>query len=256
MQSTACLVLAAQGKIDCKTFLFANVGDDAENPATLQYIKEISKLFADRHNIDIIELQRIRRDGSIETLMSRIVNSKSSISIPVRMSNGAPGNRTCTVDFKIKVIEKWLKNNGFSKDNKANVGIGFSTDEAHRAGKAFINPVSNLCYPLIEFGYSRQDCLNIIRLAGLPQPPKSACWFCPFHRTSEWQRLRRETPHLFKQAIELETMLNERREPLGKDKVWLTPFNRPLNQAIPIESEFLELIDECEDECESGVCFL
>lgn len=35
VQSTACLVLAAQGKIPYRTFVFANVGDKAESPATL-----------------------------------------------------------------------------------------------------------------------------------------------------------------------------------------------------------------------------
>ena len=34
VQSTAALVLASQHKIDFKTFLFCNVGDDSENPAT------------------------------------------------------------------------------------------------------------------------------------------------------------------------------------------------------------------------------
>lgn len=38
VQSNAALVLAAQGKLDCKTFLFANVGDDSENPATFGQI--------------------------------------------------------------------------------------------------------------------------------------------------------------------------------------------------------------------------
>jgi hypothetical protein len=32
VQSTAALVLAAQGKIDYPVFLFANVGDDSEHP--------------------------------------------------------------------------------------------------------------------------------------------------------------------------------------------------------------------------------
>ena len=36
VQSTALLVLASQGKIDFRTFLFANVGDDSEHPATLR----------------------------------------------------------------------------------------------------------------------------------------------------------------------------------------------------------------------------
>ncbi len=48
VQSTALLVLAAQGRIDFKTFLFCNVGDDSENPETLEYVRQIAIPFAVR----------------------------------------------------------------------------------------------------------------------------------------------------------------------------------------------------------------
>ena len=38
VQSTAALVLAAQGIIDYPTFLFCNVGNDSEDPKTLDYV--------------------------------------------------------------------------------------------------------------------------------------------------------------------------------------------------------------------------
>ena len=38
VQSTAMLVLAAQRIIDFPLFLFANVGDDSEHPASLRYV--------------------------------------------------------------------------------------------------------------------------------------------------------------------------------------------------------------------------
>ncbi|MEU8804899.1 hypothetical protein AB0C35_45775, partial [Spirillospora sp. NPDC048819] len=48
-QSTAALVLAAQGHIDFDRFLFANVGDDSEHPATLRYIREHAAPYAAAH---------------------------------------------------------------------------------------------------------------------------------------------------------------------------------------------------------------
>jgi hypothetical protein len=36
----------------------------------------------------------------------------------------ARGNRSCTVDFKIRVIEKEFRRRGATKDAKAVVGIG------------------------------------------------------------------------------------------------------------------------------------
>ncbi len=44
VQPTALLVLAAQGTIDYRTFLFCNVGDDSEHPATLCYVREATAL--------------------------------------------------------------------------------------------------------------------------------------------------------------------------------------------------------------------
>ena len=38
VQSMACLVLAAERKIDMPLFIFANTGDKAESPDTLAYI--------------------------------------------------------------------------------------------------------------------------------------------------------------------------------------------------------------------------
>lgn len=34
-------------------------------------------------------------------------------------------------------------------------------------------------YPLREWGLTRRDCGKMIADAGLPVPPKSACFFCP-----------------------------------------------------------------------------
>lgn len=113
VQSTALLVLAAQGHIDFRTFLFANVGDDSEHPATLAYIAEHAAAYAARAGIDLVQLHRTRRDGSTETLWQRLTKPDvRSIPIPVRMANGAPGRRSCTADFKIKVVGRWLRNHG------------------------------------------------------------------------------------------------------------------------------------------------
>src|SRR5438477_12099715 len=51
VQSTAALVLAAQRKIDYPTFLFCNVGDDSEHPASLDYVHEYAIPYAQKHGI-------------------------------------------------------------------------------------------------------------------------------------------------------------------------------------------------------------
>jgi len=112
VQSTAALVLAAQGKIDFKTFLFCNVGDDSENPATITYVRDIAMPYAKAHGIELIELHNTHF-GEPTTLYQHLTRPGSkSIGIPVRMAgSGAPGRRSCTADFKINVVDRWLKQN-------------------------------------------------------------------------------------------------------------------------------------------------
>lgn len=256
VQSTALLVLAAQGQIDFRTFLFANVGDDSEDPATLAYVEKYAKPFAADHGIDLHELRRIRRDGSTETLHGRLTREGSrSLPIPIRMSNGAPGTRSCTADFKIKVVGRWLKANGASKDNKATVGIGISLDEIHRVNARIAMPYEIPAYPLLDHEppLRRGDCERIIRAAGLPVPPKSACWFCPFHIPQVWAEMRRDRPELFEKSCQLEDLLNERRDVLGKDHVYLTRFGLPLLQAVRVAQDALPMGDD--EACDNGACF-
>lgn len=63
VQSTALLVLAAQGRIDYPLFLFANVGADSEHPASLRYVREVAMPYAEAHGIELVELCRVPRKG-------------------------------------------------------------------------------------------------------------------------------------------------------------------------------------------------
>jgi len=261
VQSTALLVLAAQRRIDFTIFLFANVGHDSEDPDTLHYLHTHAAPYAERHGIELVQLQRTRRDGSVETLHGRLTRPGSrSLPIPVRMSSGAPGTRSCTADFKIAVIGKWLKAHGASASSPATVGIGISLDEVWRVSKRRAEPYERPVYPLLEHDppLRRTDCEAIIRASGLPVPGKSACWFCPLRRPSSFALMRRDRPELFAKAVELEELLNHRRAMLGRDPVWLTRFNRPLSDAVEATQDTLPgLADDHDDGsgCDNGACF-
>jgi hypothetical protein len=261
VQSTAALVLSAQGEIDFPVHLFSNVGDDSEHPATLKYVREVSMPYAEAHGIELHELTKRRRDGATETLYGRLTRQGSrSLPIPVRMSDtGAPGRRSCTADFKIRVIAKWLKVHGASEDCPATVALGISVDEIQRAGNRREAAFEWVVYPLIDLGLRRSDCSRIIENAGLPTPPKSACYFCPFHRPQTWAEMRRDEPELFDKAADLEDLLNERRDMVGRDHVYLTRFGRPLRECIgPAQKTLFDQPDNTigEDGCDEGVCFV
>ncbi|MCX4754313.1 phosphoadenosine phosphosulfate reductase [Kitasatospora purpeofusca] len=254
IQSTALLVLAARGEIDFTTFLFANVGDDSEHPATLAYIREVAEPYAVNAGLDLHQLRRTRRDGTTETLMERLTRPEiRSIPIPVRMANGAPGRRSCTSDFKIKVVGRWLRQHGASADSPAAVGIGISVDEIHRANRRRSEPHEQIEYPLLDLRLRREDCEQIITDAGLPVPPKSSCFFCPFRTVDAWRQQRQEDPELFAQAVALEKVVNGRRAALGRDAVYLTRYGRPLEEAVPAQRKTPP--EEAEDSgCDSGWC--
>lgn len=263
VQSTALCVLATQGKLDgimggpVDAALFANVGDDSEHPGTLRFVREVAIPWLTDQGLPAFELERTRRDGTTETLWDRLTRDGSrSLGIPIRMNNGAPGSRSCTADFKIAVIGRWLKAHGATKDDPAVVAIGISTDEFERANNKKAEPYERPVYPLLDLGLDRTDCENVIRRAGLPVPPKSSCFFCPFHRPLMWSEMRRDEPELFWRSVGLEQILNNRQDMLGKDHVWLTRFAKPLDEAIAEAQDQLPGFESIgENGCDEGYCW-
>lgn len=255
VQSTAALVLAAQGRIAYTTFLFCNVGDDSENPETLRYVSEIACPYAQDHGLTLLKLQKRRCTGDLDTLYGRLTRpGSSSIGIPIRLANGAPGNRTCTADFKILVVAQWTKRQGATPENPATIGLGISLDEFQRMRKDSGIAHERLAYPLIDLYLDRSACVQIIRQAGLPVPPKSSCWFCPFHSIQVWQTMRHQQPDLFAKAVALEHLFNEKRAQQGRDQVWLTNKLKPLEK-VTTDLLQAELFEET-DACESGYCLV
>jgi len=81
--------------------------------------------------------------------------------------------------------------------------IGISTDEASRM-KPSREPWIINKYPLIEHNISREQCVEWMLAEGYPEPPRSACIFCPYHSDEEWKRLRDKEPEEFQRAVEWE----------------------------------------------------
>lgn len=249
VQSTALLVLAAQERIDFKTFLFANTGDDSEHPDTLRFVREVAKPYAEANGIELVELHKTRY-GEPDTLRQAL--DRGRMVIPVRRSkDGPPMSRSCTADYKIGVVAKELKRRGATKENPATVALGISVDEIERAkpGLDPKNPEQIREYPLLDLGMHRRDCRDVIADAGIPVPPKSACYFCPFHDVEAWRALKRYTPGLFAASVELEAQMSGQTSD-GRP-VYLTRSGLPLDQTIDDQL----VLDGMADDCDSGYCF-
>lgn len=256
VQSNAVLVLQATGQLPepYDVFVFANVGADSENPATLRYVEDVARPYAAAHGIEFVEVQKTTF-GEPETLLEYMCRTPYSVPIPVYLNDASPGFRACTVNFKIRVIDKWLKDAGYQR---AVIGLGISLDEYQRARSLDWYAQNGIEkrreYPLIDLRLHRGDCRAITAEAGLPVPPKSSCWFCPFKRPGEWTEMRRELPELFGRAVDLEALLNSKRENNGQDRVYLHRSKTPLDQAV---GDQLPLWSDDEmDVCESGYCMV
>jgi hypothetical protein len=123
--------------------------------------------------------------------------------------SGAPGMlpKYCSNEWKRRPVERFLRSIGIKR---ADVWIGFSVDEA--ATRARFNHEAKFrdVYPLIEHGVSRQDCIEIVRAAGWPDPPRSACTQCPYRSNQEWIEQRDNEPADQMDAILLERELRKR----------------------------------------------
>lgn len=255
VQSTALIVLACTGrlgKIDAA--LFANVGDDSEHPATLKYVRDVAVPWAAERGLAIHELVRTKRDGTVETLRGRITNPKmKSICAPWRGENGAPQVRDCTSDFKVDPITRWLKAHGATNDHPATVCIGISLDEIERSSNKQGRPSEIRTYPLLDLRMTRADCAQVIRDAGLPVPPKSACYFCPYHSPRVWSEMRRDEPELFEQAAELEDFVLLKQAAGDRRPLYLTGTGRPIREAVNEAQP--TLFKEGPEVCDSGYCW-
>lgn len=267
VQSTALLVLAVQGKLGpVDAALFANVGDDSEDPETLRYVREVAIPFGHLGGagqwrgvqVPVFALQRTDRRGERRTLFAELMRPDSrSLSIPVRMADtGAPGRRRCTADYKMKVVGRWVRERGATADDPATVIVGISYDEIERLGNQRNAAWERREYPLVDRRLTRdEDCKAIIHAAGLPLPPKSSCFFCPFRKPSDFARMRRDRPALFQQAVMLEDTLNQRRLTLGKDPVYLTRFGKPLADAVQEEQPAMDFGTGPGETCDEGYCW-
>lgn len=87
---------------------------------------------------------------------------------------------------------------------------GYDATEAERAYLAEVRSLERKIratvryekrYPLIEWGWGRDDCIAAIDKAGLPRPGKTACFFCP---SSKLHEIRALSPEYRRRALAIE----------------------------------------------------
>lgn len=224
VNSTACIVLWAQGRLDYDEAVYVDHGCDW--PETLEYVRMIAL----KYPITILK-------PNVEGVSNLYDYAYWRNMIPSRQK------RWCTDKFKVRVINKYIERPCFSL-------IGFSTDEAGRARLSTEKGVENR-FPLLELEIDRDGCTSIIKNHGLPVPIKSGCWFCPFQRIGQWKLLRKRHPDLFCMAQKLENNEIKARGKIGKGPLLLASKTKTLGEVV--DTKQVNLFEEMDyPPCQCG----
>ena len=121
--------------------------------------------------------------------------------------------RVCTSDYKIIPIHRAMKElyniKRGEKETKIIQWIGISWDEMQRQKDSRVPFIENR-FPLLEQKMERHHCKEWMEKNGYPEPPRSACYYCPFHTDDEWRDLRDNNPKHFQEAIEFDEELRRK----------------------------------------------
>lgn len=202
--SAALLIGLYKHKIPIDLITFADTG--AEHPHTYQFIEIINQWLAEHGMPQITVVQYVDRYGNRLSLETECLRSHTLPSI-------AYGHKRCSQKHKIAPQEKFCNHYApcrevWQRGEKVNRYIGYDAGEHYRSDKILLrdlaDPKYSKWYPLMEWGWDREACIRTIEAAGLPQPGKSSCFFCPSMRAEEIIDLRERYPELFRRALALE----------------------------------------------------
>lgn len=129
------------------------------------------------------------------------------------LPNKAFGFGGCSQKWKRYPMDKFVQQfqpaiDAWERGEKVQRCIGIHAGETRR-GKIPDDAKFTYRFPLKEWGWSQEHCEAAIREAGLPVPPKSACFFCPSMRKVEVLALAKEHPELFDRAVAMEQNAKE-----------------------------------------------
>jgi hypothetical protein len=168
--------------------------------------------------------------------------------------------RECTYKYKVEILDRECRRVGKIKKGQKTVGVimwmGISLDEVHRM-KTPRHPWHALRYPLVDLRMRRGDCLAWMRRNQYPEPPRSACVYCPYRSNAQWRKMRDEEPAEFAEAVRVDKEFRRiKRQVFGSNSV---PFLH--NSRVPLdEVDFSTDVDRGQMELEgfgndcTGMC--
>lgn len=172
-----------------------------EKPATYEAVIRASEWCISVNFPRITVLSSISPTHGFEGLEGMVLRNGT-------LPSKAFGYKSCSQRYKIEPSQKFMNHwepaiAAWAVGLKVVQVIGYDAGEPQRV-KDYSSDKFSLWYPLVDWGWGRDECVKAIAEEGLPQPGKSACFFCPSMRKPEVIALSKEHPDLFKRAVEME----------------------------------------------------
>ena len=205
VQSSALALMAAHGEIAPlpEAAIFADT--QAESQSVYHWLDWLERKLP-------FPVQRVTAGPlaaeALSVRTSRHGNIYQGVSVPAFIVHeGAVGvlRRQCTLDYKVIPIQRKLRELR-EPWQPVELWLGISWDEVYRMKPSRLKWITHR-WPLIERRLTRGHCLEWMRKHGYPEPPRSACVFCPYHDDAEWQRLKETEPEEFRKAVRFENDL-------------------------------------------------
>lgn len=232
--STAMLCGFRERGIRPGLIMFSDTG--GELPQTYEHIKLMDETCQKWFGLGIETVYKTYKKEKT-TLESDCLRTKTLPSL-------AFGHKACSMKYKIEPINKrtrkWMDERGIKAVTKA---IGYDANESHRSHKRFTGTDLGAgrfefnWYPLLEWQWTRQECVDAIRRHGLPQPGKSSCFFCPAMKLREIIRLREEHPEHYARAVTMEENM------VVKGRVEGLAFGQKWSEIVKADDDQLKLFD-------------
>ncbi|MEU3553375.1 hypothetical protein [Streptomyces fragilis] len=206
------LALSARGvlpKVDYA--IFADTGWEPQ--AVYDHLDRLEREIANPAGIPILRVS----SGNIRDDALDPDHRFASMPLYILNPDGRPGmtRRQCTGEYKIKPIKRKIRELlGYPhpvripKDVFVEQWVGISTDEFHRAKDSDVKYMRNR-HPLIDLGWSRDDCVRYLTSIGLADTPKSSCLGCPFHGNAQWRHIRDNSPKEWEDVVAFDAAIRK-----------------------------------------------
>lgn len=212
VDSTAMLVAMVKQGIKPDLIIFADPG--GEKPETYRYIPYFSEWLVSQGFPSITWVAYKPARAKYHTLEGNCIVNETLPSISFR-------RKSCTLKFKAAVMDAFHLGISRGPNKKAGfppvleslkrgikpvklIGYDAGPIDSCRGIKIVEDKHFRYLYPLRMLGWSREECVDQIKAAGLAVPIKSACFYCAASKPWELYWLGAKHPELLGRALYME----------------------------------------------------